>query len=449
MAGKLTLISLFAGAGGLDLGLEDAGFETVVANDVEEHTCESLLANQAIPRLSLRDFNKWFEGQLKQRCYQGASPEQIDSLKSRVARGRRGRSYLRSAEIVRAPIEAISSRDLLRLARLRKGEVDLVAGGPPCQPFSRAGKRMTVEAAEGRLFVEFVRVVREVRPRWFLFENVKGLTQSKTDVVYLQCAVCKRKSMCDFCDRSHAVAERLGAFRCACGSTNGRVVVDTKRGGSLDIIVNEFEKAGYHCCSRILNAVDFGVPQFRERLFIIGSRDGERFSWPAPTHREVSSHAQQDLFSSSQAKQHWVSIREALWRDGHPVYGTLDPEKALLWVKNVVRPHDEPVTWKTDQPAPTIGAHQAAKLAIAPLGVPAEQLRRQQWHTLGRRQGDSAPVFVEHAYLSDEELLTLQTFPEHWYLFGTRMQRAFQIGNAVPPRLACAVGRQIASTSRE
>jgi DNA (cytosine-5)-methyltransferase 1 len=135
----------------------------------------------------------------------------------------------------------------------------------------------------------------------------------------------------------------------------------------------------------------------------------------------------------------------ALWRNGHEGYGSLDDRQAVLWVKNVVRPHDEPVTWTLHRPAPTIGAHQAAKLAIAPFGVPEAQLSRQQWHVLGRRQGDSPPVPVEHAYLSDEELLVFQGFPRSWYLHGTRMQRAFQIGNAVPPLLARAVGEAIRS----
>ena len=109
----------------------------------------------------------------------------------------------------------------------------------------------------------------------------------------------------------------------------------------------------------------------------------------------------------------------------------------------MVRPHDEPVCWTLDRPSPTVGAHQAAKLAIAPDGVPEEQILRQQWHTNGHRQGDSPPVNVRHAYLSDAELLILQSFPEDWYLFGTRMQRAFQVGNAVPPKLAEIVGKSI------
>jgi Site-specific DNA methylase len=86
-------------------------------------------------------------------------------------------------------------------------------------------------------------------------------------------------------------------------------------------------------------------------------------------------------------------------------------------------------------------------LALAPYGVPEEQLARQQWHTLGKRQGDLPPVFVEHQMLSDEELLRLQTFPPDWYLHGTRMERAFQIGNAVPPLFAKAVGQAILKSS--
>jgi DNA (cytosine-5)-methyltransferase 1 len=121
----------------------------------------------------------------------------------------------------------------------------------------------------------------------------------------------------------------------------------------------------------------------------------------------------------------------------------MNPAVARLWVKNVVRPHAEPVTWTLDRPAPTVGAHQAAKLAIAPDGVPEEQLRRQQWHVKGHRQGDFPPVHVKHEYLADEELMSLQTFPSTWYLHGTRMQRAFQIGNAVPVRLAEIVGRSL------
>jgi DNA (cytosine-5)-methyltransferase 1 len=143
-----------------------------------------------------------------------------------------------------------------------------------------------------------------------------------------------------------------------------------------------------------------------------------------------------------------VTVKDTLWEDGHPAFGPLDYKRAVLWVKNVVRPHAEAVTWSLDRPSPTVGAHQAAKLALAPEGVPEEQLARQQWHTKGRRQRDLPPVDVEHNMLSDEELLLLQTFPRSWYLSGTRMQRAFQIGNAVPPQLACALGKALLGVNR-
>jgi DNA (cytosine-5)-methyltransferase 1 len=249
--------------------------------------------------------------------------------------------------------------------------------------------------------------------------------------------------LAEFDVRERWLAGENAVSVCACGSTNGAFNVSRLSDGSLQIILAEFERIGYNCHWRVLNAADYGVPQLRERLFIIGSRDNERIQWPRPTHSaKALKGSQSPLFAgdASSVTASWRTMWDCLWHKGHPVFGSLDPEVARLWVKNVVRPHDEPVTWTLDRPSPTVGAHQAAKLAIAPFGVPEEQLLRQQWHTLGRRQGDMPPVSVVHEYLSDEELLRLQTFPPQWYLFGTRMERARQIGNAVPVLLARAVG---------
>ena len=157
---------------------------------------------------------------------------------------------------------------------------------------------------------------------------------------------------------------------------------------------------------------------------------------------------QKELFPVQELKP-WVTMHDALWSVEHPIYGKFNRKRARLWVKNVVRPHDEPVTWTFDRPSPTIGAHQAAKLAFAPEGVPEKQLFRQKWATKGRKQGDTPPVPVKHQYLSDEELLKLQTFPAAWYLHGTRMQRAFQIGNAVPPLLGKIIGNAILDAEKK
>jgi DNA (cytosine-5)-methyltransferase 1 len=294
--------------------------------------------------------------------------------------------------------------------------------------------------------------VRDLRPRWFLFENVKGIAQSKTSVASACCSSCDKQFIVPFADRESLMTEETGLLTCPVCTHRGQMHVNTVelRGGSLEIILHEFESLGYKCQNKLLNAADFGAPQSRERLMIVGSRDGERFRWPTPTHANsssISSSGAQLQLEMDAPKKQWTVVQDVLWRSGHPDFGPLDYKTAVLWVKNVVRPHDEPVTWGLDRPSPTVGAHQAAKLALAPLGVPPEQLLRQQWHTLGRRQGDNPPVHVIHAYLSDEELLRLQTFPASWYLHGTRMERAFQIGNAVPPLLAEAVGRAILQAS--
>ncbi len=442
-----SLISLFSGAGGLDLGLESAGFETLVASELEENHCESLRGNQLLGRMAKKEFENWFLKKIStQRCYKNVSSEELQSLKGRLSTGVGRHRHLHKAHIIPGDIRKISPKQLLEITKLKRGELAMVAGGPPCQPFSRAGKRETVETEDGRLFKEFIRIVDDLKPAWFLFENVKGLAQSKTDVVRLHCNECEHQFYASIDERDGWLSRKKVAFECnSCGSKKVAAKIEKKSGGSLDMIMEEFGRTGYRCYSKILIAADYGVPQTRERLFIIGSRDGCNFEWPTETHTrvEIQNSGQRSLFELADPKLPWVGMYEALWSGGHPKYGEVNRKKAVLWVKNVVRPHDEPVTWDLRRPSPTIGAHQAAKLAFAPSGVPPEQVFRQQWHTKGRRQGDTPPVFVEHEYLTDRELLMIQSFPAYWYLHGTRMERAFQIGNAVPPRLAEVVGESV------
>lgn len=448
-----TLISLFAGAGGLDIGLEQAGFTTLAVNELGAHACETLRQNKAISNLTVEQIDEWLSLQIsQQRCYSNTSLADIEELKNRIKNTSGKLSFLQKAKVIEGDIRLITSQELLSSAKVKSGELTLVAGGPPCQPFSRAGKRETVESEDGRLFLEFVRVVKDARPRWFMFENVKGLAQSKTIVHYLHCCHCNKSTVIPFIHRQELLAGSTLEIPCPhCGKLSGGVETREVRGGSLEIILNEFHSIGYKCYHAILNAADFGVPQSRERLFIVGSRDGESFEWPRATHCEMKwiasiggkHHSSQLSLLPENSLLPWKTVKDVLWGSGHPKYGTLDFSKARVWVKNVVRPHAEPVTWMLDRPSPTVGAHQAAKLALAPFGVPEEQLARQQWHTKGRRQSDLPHVFVEHAMFSDEDLLRLQTFPPDWYLFGTRMERAFQIGNAVPPLLAMAVGKAI------
>lgn len=439
---RLTHVSLFTGAGGLDLGLELAGFETYAAVEINSYACETLRKNKELACLKPQDFNAWFEKNVATNpTYLRLGQLEMDLLKQRLQKAVGKRKYLSNAVIFESDIRTVDSKALLGSLPQGIDEVDLISGGPPCQPFSRAGKRETLDDDRGRLFAEFVRIVGDIKPRAFLFENVKGLIQSKADIWFGQCKACGDETFPEFSVERKPPKEGETAPPCkSCKSKKTEWVIHEKcPGGSAKVIRAEFERLGYRCHEALLEAADYGVPQYRQRWILVGLRDGQEFTFPTPTH---VSQDETDLFSGSKAKHR--TLAEAILQNEY-LYHDLPAKhgKAVLWVKNVVRPHDEPVTWTLDRPSPTIGAHQGAKLAIATKGVPPEQIFRQQWHTLGRRQGDTPPVHVEHAYLTDHDLLRLQTFPDDWFVFGTRMERAFQIGNAVPPKLGEVVGREI------
>lgn len=446
MSNKKTLISLFAGAGGLDLGLEQAGFITKIANEIEPQACETLRKNKVLCNLNSDEVDDFIAESLLQPCLKRLSDIDKKLFFKRIKTHTNKKKYLQECVVIEGDIRSIPSS---RFQSLLDEELFCIAGGPPCQPFSKAGKQKSLDCTKnGDLFYEFIRLVKDLKPKWFLFENVKGITFTKTDVVYQLCEKCNTRDLASFEVRQNFINDETSAACERCGYKNTSWETVNESGGSLKIIFNEFEKLGYKCSHKVLNAADFGAPQIRERLIIIGSRDAVDFKWPKPTHIKPSKKQQKKEFFLEEELKPWVTMRDALWPGKHPIYGVYNEKKARLWVKNVVRPHDEPVTWSFDRPSPTIGAHQGAKLAFAPKGVPEKQLFRQQWATKGRKQGDTPPVPVEHQYLSDEELLKLQTFPAFWYLHGTRMQRAFQIGNAVPPILGKVIGEAILAAEK-
>ena len=135
-------------------------------------------------------------------------------------------------------IAKIPASEILSLSNLRPGEVNLVVGGPPCQGFSLAGRRV-VDDPRNKMFLEFVRLVLGLKPEIFVFENVAGL-------------------------------------------------VNMQKGIALLAIVSAFEEIGYSCQYRVLNSADYGVPQKRPRFILIGSRDGKNIGFPAPTHGSIS-----------------------------------------------------------------------------------------------------------------------------------------------------------------
>lgn len=134
-----TYISLFSGAGGLDIGLERAGFKAISLNEIEPVFCETLRANQTY-------------------------------------RHSDGLNYFDTAEILNADIRSLSAKDL---TANEPGEIDLLVGGPPCQAFSSSGKQLSVLDPRGELITQFYRMVDEVKPKMLLFENVRGIVTAR------------------------------------------------------------------------------------------------------------------------------------------------------------------------------------------------------------------------------------------------------------------------------
>lgn len=214
------IISLFSGAGGMDIGFHAAGFTTAVAVEQDSSCCTTLRKNMP------------------------------------------------DVPIIEGDITTISTSDILSAAKLAPLEAALVVGGPPCQSFSLAGKRMGFDDPRGRLVLEFIRIVREALPKAFVMENVKGM-------------------------------------------------VNWASGEALDAILHEASQpivyAGntyhYQLSYQILNAVDYGAPQFRERIIIIGNRLGKDFQFPEPTHLPPPD-TQTDLFGTN--ARHWSTVWDAI-----------------------------------------------------------------------------------------------------------------------------------------
>ena len=214
------VISLFSGAMGLDIGLEKAGLNVVIGQDFDESCVKTMQAN--------------------------------------------------GHNVLGGDIREIEPQKLLELAGLSVGEPFLICGGPPCQPFSTAGKRLGINDPRGSLFMDFIRMIDYIRPRFFVMENVKGIMSASLKHVPL--------------------AER---------DENDP---DQRLGTVLDVILSEFDKLGYKTVYGVLDAVNYGVPQFRERFVLIGSRDNEGIFLPIPTH-----------FQMHQDKAYqWKTVRDAI-----------------------------------------------------------------------------------------------------------------------------------------
>lgn len=326
-----TSIELFAGAGGLALGLEKAGFSHILLNEIDHDACTTLQYNRP------------------------------------------------SWNVIEQDVKTVSFKQFY-------GKVDLLSGGFPCQAFSYAGKQGGFNDTRGTLFFELARAVKEIQPKVFMGENVKGLV-----------------------------------------AHNG--------GCTLNTIKNTIHELGYTLVDpKILKAILYQVPQKRERLILIAVRNDiaehVQFKWPAPYHRIMTL---RDAFFKGELYNTDIPLSD----------GQKYPEKKRKVMELVPMGgywRDLPLDIQKEYMGGSFGL-EGGKTGMArrlSLDEPSLTLTcaPAQKQTERCHPTETRPLTIR-------EYARIQTFPDDWLFAGTLSSQYKQIGNAVPVNLAYAVGRSL------
>jgi DNA (cytosine-5)-methyltransferase 1 len=337
---KLYAISLFSGAGGFDLGIEAAGFTTRLCTDIDLHSCQTLELNR-------------------------------DALKKGD-----GAHFLSEATVVQKNIKEYKTEQMLADARLKKGEVALVYGGPPCQSFSVFGQRKGMEDPRGTLLWDYLRVIREIEPTCFIFENVAGLLTIDDGKVFKQ-----------FLDELSKDA-------------NGNIVYQT----------------AYY----LLDTASFGVPQYRSRVIVFGTKD-KKVSCPVKTHA---------ISTEDVGLLPAVTVENAI--------GAL-PEPAEIALPNHVgRVHGDGIIKRyTDLKY----GERDSKTRINRLNPDKPSYTIVVGSDKGGGKGHVHPYTPRE--VTPRESARLQSFPDYWEFTGTSRHPIRQVGNAVPPVFAAVIGSHL------
>ena len=349
-------ISLFSGAMGLDIGLTEAGINIVIGQDFDKDCVETMKAS--------------------------------------------------GHNVLGGDIRDIEPQQLLDMTGLRRYEPFLICGGPPCQPFSTAGKRLGINDPRGSLFMDFIRMIDYIRPRFFIMENVKGIMSAPL--------------------RSDSEDDSFNAVG--------------QYGTVLDVILAEFSKLHYTTVYGLVDAVNYGSPQFRERFLLIGSRDNEKVFLPVPTH-----------FQMHQNKEYrWKTLGESI----KDLENTED-ECASFSAERIryLQMIPEGGNWR-DLPEKIVPEAMggAYKSGGGKVGFYRRLTYSQPSPTLVTSPVQKATMMchpVKDRPLSVTEYARIQQFPDDWKFIGTIASKYRQIGNAVPIGLAKSIGYAIVSVAEQ
>lgn len=351
---KPIALSFFSGAMGLDIGLEQAGIQTVLCSEIDSACRKTIKKNR--PDVAL-----------------------IGDIRNYTA------------------------KEILDAAGVKKEDVDIVVGGPPCQAFSTAGKRLGLEDERGNVFLKYLEIIKEIRPKYAIIENVRGLLSAPLKHI----------------PKSEKNGEALSE--------------EEKAGGVLKYILGVLKDAGYAVSFNLYNAANFGSPQKRERVVFICSRDGKIPPYLVPTNSEDGS------FNLPK----WKTLREVIGNLKCDHKFVPFPEKRLFYYRMLKAGQN----WKA---LPLELQKKALGGAFNSGGGKSGFLRRLAWDepspTLVTHPAMPATDLahpVENRPLSVQEYKKIQEFPDDWQIEGSLLEQYKQIGNAVPVSLAKAIGKLV------
>jgi DNA (cytosine-5)-methyltransferase 1 len=383
---RLRSIELFTGAGGLALGLEEAGCSHDALIELNEHACSTIHLNESLGHPLAKGWRLFAEDV----------------------------RFVKYEAVVRA--------------------VDMVAGGPPCQPFSLGGKHRAFKDRRD-MFPEAVRAVRELRPRCFVFENVKGLLRQSFatyfNYVVLQLTyptLVKRDG-----ENWESHLSRLERLH-----TSGK---------NVDLT--------YRVVYRLLNAADYGVPQNRHRVFIVGFRSdlGREWAFPKPTH-SLERLLWEQWVQGSYWEEHEIPKKarpsvpprlrtrvERLASD----FGLFEPPgERYRTVRDALRGLPDPRDKRHVVPNHEFrdGARLYPGHTGSPFDEPAKALKAGDHGVPGGENMIALPN-GSCRYFTVRESARVQTFPDDYVFSGSWTEAMRQVGNAVPVKLAAVVGESI------
>lgn len=360
MSKTLKCLSFFSGALGLDIGLERAGIDVRLACEIDKPMMETIRTNK--PNLPLI-----------------------------------------------GDVRLYSADDILKESGLKKNQVDLIVGGPPCQAFSTAGRRLGMADERGNVFLKYLDLIEEIRPRYAVIENVRGLLSSTITI--------------DIDD---------DAFRSL------KVDPAKVKGSTMLYVKNRLENMGYQVTFNLYNAANFGTPQIRERVVIMCTLDKEPLPFLTPTHSESGQfglpkwNTFKDAVKGLKGKQEFVKFSEKRLK----YFQMLGPGQYWKHLPPNIQEEAMGNSFKLgggktgffrrlswDRPSPTVVTHPA---------MPATELGHP----------------VEDRPLSVQEYKRIQQFPDEWIICGKLTDQYKQIGNAVPVGLGYAIGKCLTDHSK-